>query len=121
MTFYSTAVRKSSPHKIRDAGDRRQRKQRDRFARAARNRAFRAWDLSLAREPGFVDRQPDQPIRLGIVVNAVVDYLGQRALQHWLCQAAEAEGEEREAALEAAKEIAAMIGVPWADVMSRAA
>ena len=105
----ATARRNSPHHSIRP---------RNRFARAARNKAFRARDLSLAREPGFVDRQPDQPVRLGDVATEVVADVGQRALRHWLNQAAQAEGEEREVALQIAKEIAAMIGVPWTDVMS---
>jgi hypothetical protein len=94
---------------------------RDRYAREARNKAFRARDLSLAREPSFVDRQPEDSVPLGVVVDAVVDDLGQRALEHWIKEAAEAEGEEREAALEIAKEIANMIGVEWTDVLSEAA
>jgi hypothetical protein len=52
------------------------------------------------------------------VAAEVVDDVGRRALDHWLREAARTDGEERETALEIAREIAAMIDVPWEEVMS---
>lgn len=95
---------------------------RDVFAEAALGDAFRGRDLSLAREPHFVDRQPhQQPKRLGDIAAEAVGDVGQAALDHSLRQAARTHGKEREVALQIAREIADMIGVPWDEIFSDAA
>jgi hypothetical protein len=45
--------------------------------------------------------------------------IGRAALDHWLREAARLAGEERQAALERAREVAGMIGVPRPSVFSR--
>jgi hypothetical protein len=95
---------------------------RTEFAEAALGVAFRGRDLSLAREPDFVDRQPHQrPRRLGNIAAEAVGDVGQAALGHWLRQAARTRGQEREVALQIAREIAEMLGIPWGEVISEAA
>jgi hypothetical protein len=44
--------------------------------------------------------------------------VGRRALDHWLREAARTDGEDREATLKIAREIAGMIDVDWADLFS---
>ena len=89
------------------------------FARAAVFSSFRARDARAINYNGFQDRRPcDEPVRLGHVVGEVVADAGRRALDHWLHEAARTDGEEHETALEIAREIAAMIDVPWAEIMS---
>ena len=93
------------------------------YARQATFKAFgqRArWALD---EPDFADRAPDDaPRPIGPIAAKVVEDVGRRALAHWLNQAAKAEtDEEREAALEIARNIARMAGVPHADLIGRGA
>ena len=73
-------------------------------------------------DPDFTDHAPDvAPERLGTIADCVIADVGQAALDHWLREAARTHGEEHEAALQIAQEIATMIGVPWAEVMSEEA
>ncbi len=89
------------------------------LGRAAVFADFRPRDARALDQGDFADRRPcDQPVLLGDVVAKVVDDVGRRALNHWLREAAHTDGEQREAALKIAKEIAGMIGVPWAEIMS---
>ena len=94
------------------------------FAKAILGEVFRGRDLSLASEPGFVDRGPNErPCRLGDVAGQVVANAGRKALSHWLDRAAQAEtGEERQDALATAERIAKRMGIPLADfIFGRAA
>ncbi len=96
-------------------------KHNDAFAKAALGEVFRARDLSLAREPDFVDHPP--PRRLGEIANKIVAETGQKAVHHWLDEATRAENQqERAAALETAEKIAKRMNVPLADfIFGRAA
>ncbi len=94
---------------------------RDAFARGFALNAHpkSRWALD---DPDFQDRRADQaPRQLGDVAAEVVGNVGEVALDHWLREAARTEGEEHKVALQIAQEIAAMIGVPWAEVMSEQA
>ena len=84
------------------------------FAREAARDAFCPRDLSLAREPDFVDRRPgNQCQRLAHVATGVVEDLGRAAVRHWLTQAAQAATpKDRHAALKIAAEIANRAGIP---------
>ena len=96
-------------------------KRRAGFARGLALDAHRrsSWALD---EPNFEDRRPDQaPRQLGEVATEVVGDVGEAALDHWLRQVARTRGEEHKVALQIAHEIAEMIGVPWAEVMSEEA
>jgi hypothetical protein len=96
-------------------------KRRAGFARGLALDAHRknAWALH---EPDFQDRRPNEaPRQLGDVAAEHVGDVGEAALDHWLREAARTEGEEHKVALQIAQEIAAMIGVPWAEVMSEQA
>ncbi len=89
------------------------------LGRAAVFADFRPRDARALDQGDFADRQPcDQPVLLGDVVAKVVDDVGRRALDHWLREAARTDGEEHETALKIAREIAGMINVPWAEIMS---
>ena len=89
------------------------------FARAAVFSSFRARDARAINYNGFQDRRPcDEPVRLGHVVGEVVADAGRRALDHWLHEAACTDGEERETALQIARNIAGMIDVPWDSLFS---
>jgi hypothetical protein len=89
------------------------------LGRAAVFADFHPRDARALDQDGFSDRLPcDRPVALGDVAVEVVGDVGRKALDHWLREAARTDGEEREAALEIAKEIAGMIGVPWAEIMS---
>ena len=92
----------------------------DAFAEAALGDAFRGRDLSLAREPEFVDHPPR---RLGEIANKIVAETGEKALRRWLNVAAEAETQEaRRAALATAQKIAKALGVALEDfIFGRAA
>ena len=83
------------------------------LARAAVYTEFGARDARALDQGDFQDRQPDQPPRLLGQVAAKVTYdTGQKAMRHWLAQAAEAESEEqREAALKIAHSIARLAGL----------
>jgi hypothetical protein len=95
---------------------------RSSLGRAAVFAEFRPRDARALDQVGFVDRRPcDQPVLLGEVAAEISGDVGRAALHHWLNLAAQADGEEREAALQIAQEIVEMIGVPWADVMSEEA
>ena len=60
----------------------------DAYAEAALGDAFRARDLSLAREPDSVDHPPHQQARrLGEVVDQVAAETGEKAVHHWLDEA----------------------------------
>ena len=92
---------------------------RSRYARAVVFSSFRLRDAKAIDFDGFQDRRPsDRPARLGDVAAQVADDVGRRALDHWLREAARTDGEEHETALEIAREIAAMIDVPWAELFS---
>ena len=92
------------------------------FARAAVSVEFRGRDARALDQADFVDRRPDQaPRRLGDIAAEVVGNVGQAALDHWLREAARTRGEEHQIALQIAREIAEMIGVPWVEVMSEQA
>jgi hypothetical protein len=92
---------------------------RSRYARAAVFSSFRARDAKALDYDGFQDRPPcDEPIRLDPVAAKVTGDAGQLALDYWLREAVRTDGEEHEVALQIAKEIATMINVPWAEVMS---
>ena len=85
------------------------------FAEAARDTEFRGRDLRLAHEPAFVDRPPH---RLGEVVDRVVAETGEKAVYHWLDQAAQAENQQkRAAALEIAENIAKALGLTLEDFL----
>jgi hypothetical protein len=105
MGFYSNRFRKSN----RCAA----------FARSAVLTEFRARDASALDQGDFEDRRPcDEPVLLGDVAAEVAGDVGRAALDHWLREAARTDGEEHEAALGIAREIAGMIGVPWKEIMS---
>ena len=105
MTIYKNSPRKSTS-----------------FARAAVFEEFRGRDARALDQADSPDRRPDQaPSQLGYVAAEVVGNVGQAALDHWLRQAARTRGEEHKVAIQIAQEIAAMIGVPWAEVMSEQA
>jgi hypothetical protein len=73
-------------------------------------------------DPDFRDHTPNQaPVRLDRVAAEVVGDAGQAALDHWLREAARTHGEDHEIALQIARKIAGMIGVPWAEIMSEEA
>ena len=92
------------------------------FARSAVSEEFRSRDARALDQADFQDRRPDQaPRQLGDIAADVVGNVGQAALDHWLREAARAHGEDHEIALQIAREIAGMIGVPWCDVMSEQA
>jgi hypothetical protein len=95
----------------------------DAFAEAAWRDVFRDRDLRLAREPGFVDRPPQKPRRLGEITTKIVAEAGERAVQHWLDAATRAENQQkRAAALEIAENIAKALGLTLADfIFGRAA
>ena len=96
-------------------------KRRAGFARGLALDAHRrsSWALD---EPDFQDRRPDQaPRRLGEIAAEVVGDVGRAALDHWLREAAQTRGEDHEIALQIAREIAEMIGVPWDEVFSEEA
>ena len=85
-------------------------KRRVDFARAAVFEEFCARDARALDHGGFRDRRStDTPRHLGEMVGGDVD-TGQRALRHWLTQAAQLGGQERDAALDVAREIARLIG-----------
>jgi hypothetical protein len=74
-------------------------------------------------QDSFRDRRPEEASRpIGKVAAQVVEDVGHRALAHWLGQAAKADSnEEREAALEIAREIARLAGIRHADFIGRSA
>ena len=107
MTFYSSSFRKATAR-----------------AEYARGLALDAHPKNgwVFQDPDFRDHAPNQaPVRLDRVAAEVVGDAGQAALDHWLREAARTHGEEHEIALEIAREIAGMIGVPWRDVFSEQA
>ena len=90
-------------------------KRRGAFAEAALGDAFRGRDLSLASEPHFIDRSPNQqPKRLGEIVEEVTAAAARRAMRYWQKEAALAVTEsERQDALDIATKIARTAGVAW--------
>ena len=94
---------------------------RDDFARAAVYEEFRSRNARALDQGDFRDRQPGlAPRPIGQNTAKVADDTGMKAAQHWLGQAAEADSnEERAAALEIARQIARLAGLPWADVLGR--
>ncbi len=84
-------------------------------AAIARDAVFADFPPGAARaldQSNFVDRRPDQePRHIGEMAANVVDDAGRRAIAHWLKKACQAKGEEREAALEIAGEIARLMGL----------
>jgi hypothetical protein len=91
----------------------------DAFARAATLDAFRPRDARAFDHDDFVDRQPGEaPRQVGEAAEKVCNDTGMCALRHWLVQAAQAETEEeREVALEIAREIGRIAGIPHADLI----
>ena len=90
-------------------------KHRAGFARSAALTEFRARDARALDQADFVDRPPR---RLGEIANKIVAETGEKALRHWLDQAAQAETQpERAAALETAGKIAKRMGVPIEDFL----
>jgi hypothetical protein len=90
-------------------------KHRAGFARSAVLTEFRARDARALDQAGFIDRPPR---RLGEITNKIVAETGEKALRHWLDQAAQAETQhERAAALETAGKIAKRMNVPLADLI----
>ena len=71
------------------------------FARDAVYAEFRPGDARALDHDGFKDRRPnDGPRHIGEVIAGVVQDVGDRALCHWLAQAAQAEtSEDRAVAL----------------------
>ena len=97
-------------------------KHRAAFARDAVFAEFRPRAAAAIDYDGFVDRRPDQGVRhIGEVAANVVDDAGRRAIAHWLKKACQAKVEEREAALEIARNIARAAGVTHADLIGREA
>lgn len=87
----------------------------DAFAQAALGLAFRGRDLSLAREPDFLDHPPR---RLGEIANRIVAETGQKAVHHWLDEATRAETQqERAAALVSAQKVAKTLGLTLEDFL----
>ena len=88
-------------------------KHRASFARDAVFADFRPGDARALDHDSFTDRRPDQgPRPLGKVAAQVVNDTGEKALRHWLAQAAEADNEQdRSVALEIAHEIARLAGI----------
>ncbi len=88
-------------------------KHRTDFAREAAIDAFGPKAIRALDEPDFEDRKPEQlPRHLGQVAAKVINDTSQRALRHWLGQAAQADSEEeREAALRTAHKIARVAGL----------
>ena len=70
-------------------------------------------------EPDFQDHAPNQhPRRLGEVANKVVDETGEKAVHHWLSQAAQAENdEERATTLSTAQKVAKALGLTLEDFL----
>ena len=100
----------------------RHRASRGEFAREAVLAEFRPRDGRALFHDGFEDRRPcDKPKRLDHVAAEAVGNIGQAALTHWLQVATRTSGPEHEVAIKIAREIAAMLGVPWAEVMSEEA
>ena len=92
------------------------------FARDAVYAEFRPGDARALDQVYFVDRRPDQePRHIGEVAVNVVDDVGRRAITHWLKKACQTKGEEREAALEIARNIARAAGITHADLIGREA
>ncbi len=84
---------------------------RSRFAREAVRLEFAGKDAKALDQGNFVDHPPG-PRPLGQVVPKVTNDTSQRALRHWLGQAARADSEEeREAALRTAHKIARVAGL----------
>ncbi len=83
------------------------------FARQAVFAEFRPRDARALGHDGFKDRCPnDAPRHIGEIAAGVVQDVGDRALRHWLAQAARAESDEdRAVALEIASEIARLAGI----------
>ena len=94
-------------------GNRPASQHRTNFARDAVFEGFRPRDARALGHDGFKDRRPnDGPRHIGEVAAGVVHDVGDRALRHWLAQAAQAETyEDRTAALEIAAEIARLAGI----------
>ncbi len=92
-------------------------KHRAAFARDAVFAEFRPGDARALDHDSFTDRRPDQgPRPLGEVAAQVVNDTGEKALRHWLAQAAEADNEQdRSVALEIAHEIARLAGIDLAE------
>ena len=92
------------------------------FAREAAINAFGHRAASALDDPGFKDRQPDQPPRLlGQVATKITHDTGQKSLRHWLNKAGRADtDEEREAALRTVHEIGRLMGLD-ADQIGREA
>ena len=90
---------------------------------AAVGDAFRGRALSLAREPGFRDRQPDEaPVRLGEVVEDITAAAARKAIRYWTREAALAVTEsERQEALEIAAKIARAARMVWPGDLGEAA
>lgn len=96
---------------------------RQTFARQATLQAFGARAQSVLDAPGFRDRSPNQqPRYIGKIAAKVTMDAGQASVQHWLDQAAKADStEKREAALETARRIARLAGIPHANLIGRGA
>ncbi len=92
-------------------------KHRAAFARDAVFAEFRPGDARALDHDSFTDRRPDQgPRPLGEVAAQVVNDTGEKALRHWLAQAAGADNEQdRSVALEIAHEIARLAGIDLAE------
>jgi hypothetical protein len=63
-------------------------------------------------------RPPEVMERTGLSRTTLWRRVGRRAIDHWLREAARTTGPEHEEAIRMAREIAGMIGAPWAEVMS---
>ncbi len=93
------------------------------YARSAVFAEFRPGDARALDHDGFEDRRPnDGPRHIGEAAAGVVQDVGNRALRHWLAQAAQAETyEDRAVALEIAGEIARLTGIDIDQIGQRAA
>ncbi len=119
MRIYTRAGGQAS----RPAPDIPSAKHRASFARDAVFTEFRPRDARALGHDGFKDRRPnDGPRHIGEVAAGVVHDVGDRALRHWLAQAAQAETyEDRAVALEIAGEIARLMGLDVDQIGRRAA
>ncbi len=112
MSYTTTTARASAPESPTPSDQ-----HRAAFARDAVFAEFRPGDARALDHDSFTDRRPDQgPRPLGEVAAQVVNDTGEKALRHWLAQAAGADNEQdRSVALEIAHEIARLAGIDLAE------